>query len=102
MSALGDRPACEVTTRDVEDLLRTIAGTGAAPRTVNKARQLVCAIFNYGMRPSTYALATNPAQHADRRREPDAALLSFYSPEQVELSLRRLLTVPIAIRTVQL
>jgi integrase len=84
MAALGDRPAREVTTREVEDLLRTIAATGAAPRTVNKARQLVCAIFNYGMRPSTYALATNPAQHADRRREPDQALLAFYSPAQVE------------------
>ncbi|MBV8945700.1 MAG: hypothetical protein JOZ95_09775 [Solirubrobacterales bacterium] len=84
MAGLGDRPAREVTTREVEDLLRTIAGTGAAPRTVNKARQLVCAIFNYGMRPSTYALATNPAQHADRRREPDQAPLAFYSPGQVE------------------
>jgi integrase len=84
MAALGDRPAREVTTREVEDLLRTIAGTGAAPRTVNKARQLVCAIFNYGVRPSTYALAANPAQHADRRREPDQALVAFYSPAQVE------------------
>jgi integrase len=84
MAALGDRPAREVTTREVEDLLRTIAATGAAPRTANKARQLVCAIFNYGMRPSTYALATNPAQDADRRREPDQALLAFYSPGQVE------------------
>ena len=84
MAALGDRPAREVTTREVEELLRTIAATGAAPRTVNKARQLVCAIFNYGMRPSTYALAANPAQHADRRREPDQALVAFYSPAQVE------------------
>ncbi len=84
MAALADRPVREVTTREVEDLLRTIAATGAAARTVNKARQLVCAIFNYGMRPSTYALATNPAQHADRRREPDQALLAFYSPTQVE------------------
>ena len=84
MAALGDRPAREVTTREVEELLRTIAATGAAPRTVNKARQLVCAIFNYGRRPSTYALATNPAQHADRRREPDQATLAFYSPAEVE------------------
>jgi integrase len=90
MVALGDRPAREVTTREVEDLLRTIAATGAAPRTVNKARQLVCAIFNYGMRPSTYALATNPAQHADRRREPDQALLAFYSSGQVEALARAL------------
>ena len=84
MAALGDRPAREVTTREVEELLRTIAATGAAPRTVNKARQLVCAIFNYGMRPSTYALPANPAQHADRRREPDQAMVAFYSPAQVE------------------
>src|ERR1700761_8606940 len=67
MAALGKRPAREVTTREVEDLLRLISGTGVAARTVNKARQLICAIFNYGTRPSTYALATNPAQHADRR-----------------------------------
>ena len=84
LAALGDRPAREVTTREVEELLRTIAASGAAPRTVNKARQRVCAIFNYGKRPSTHALTTNPAQHADRRREPDAAPLAFYSPAQVE------------------
>jgi integrase len=90
MSALGDRPACEITTRAVEDLLRSVASTGVAPRTVNKVRQLVCAIFNYGMRPSTYALESNAARHADRRREPDPAPLAFYSPEQVETLARAL------------
>ena len=84
MAALGDRPAREVTTREVEDLLRAIARTGVAPRTVNKARQLICAIFSYGMRPSTFDLPSNPATHADRRREPEASPLAFYSPEQVE------------------
>jgi integrase len=84
MSALGERPAREVTTREIEELLRSISSTGVAPRTVNKARQLVCAIFNYGTRPSTYALPANPAQQSDRRREPDAAALAFYSPEQIE------------------
>ena len=88
MTALGDRPAREVTTREVEDLLRSITGTGVAPRTVNKARQLICAIFNYGTRPSTYGPTSNPAQHADRRREPDAAPLAFYSPEQIETLAR--------------
>jgi integrase len=65
-------------------LLRSISATGVAPRTVNKARQLVCAIFNYGTRPSTFALPATPARHADRRREPDTATLAFYSPEQIE------------------
>jgi integrase len=85
MSALGDRPAREVTTREVEDLLRSVATGGVAPRTVNKVRQLICAIFNYGMRPSTYGLSINPANHADRRTEPERAVVAFYSPEQIEM-----------------
>jgi integrase len=84
MAALGDRPVREVTTREIEDLLRSVSFTGVAPRTVNKVRQLVCAIFSYGMRPSTYGLPSNPAAYADRRREPDHGPLAFYSPEQVE------------------
>lgn len=90
MSALGDRPAREVTTRDIEDLLRSVASTGVSPRTVNKVRQLVCAIFSYGMRPSTYGLAANPAVYADRRREPDRRPLAFYAPEQIEELARSL------------
>jgi integrase len=90
MAALGDRPAREVTTREVEDLLRSIARTSVGRRTVNKARQLICAIFNYGIRPSTYGHPSNPAKHADRRREPDVRPLAFYSPEQVEALARAL------------
>jgi integrase len=84
IGALGDRPAREVTTREIEDLLRSIAATGVAPRTVNKVRQLVCAIFNYGMRPSTYGLLVNPATHADRRAVPERAVVAFFSPPQIE------------------
>jgi hypothetical protein len=92
MSALGDRPAREVTPREVEDLLRAISSTGVAPRTVNKVRQLVCAIFKYGARPSTYALPTNPAAHADRRAELERGPLALYSPQQVEVLARSLTT----------
>jgi integrase len=90
MGALGNRPAREITTREIEDLLRAVSTTGVAPRTVNKVRQLICAIFNYGMRPSTYGLATNSATYADRRREPERASLAFYSPEQIEELARSL------------
>lgn len=90
IATLGDRPAREVTTREVEDLLRSVATTGVAPRTVNKVLQLVCAIFNYGTRASTYGLPVNPATHADRRAEPERAVLAFYAPEQVEALARSL------------
>ncbi len=90
MAALGGRRIREITTREVEQLLRTVASTGVSPRTVNKTRQLVSAIFNYGTRPSTYELAANPAKHADRRTEPEPGPLAFYSPEQIEALARAL------------
>jgi integrase len=107
IAALGDKPAASISTRDVEDVLRKVAAprakrmreesgktvtvaTRVAPRTVNQHRQLMCAIFNYAMRPSTYGLASNPAKHADRRREPERGPLAFYSPEQIEALARAL------------
>jgi len=105
MVALGDKPAAAISTRDIENVLRRVAAprekrvldeagtsrtvtTRVAPRTVNQYRQLVCAIFNYAMRPSTYGFAANPARFADRRREPERGPLAFYTPEQIEALAR--------------
>ena len=90
MAALGDRPASEITTRDVNRLLGDIAATGASPRTVNKHRQLVCAVFSFGCQEATFALPRNPARAADRRTEPERARLDYYSPEEVEALARAL------------
>ena len=84
MAALGDRRAASVTTREVEDLLASVAESGASPRTVNKHRELVCAIYNYGSRGSTFGLPANPAAATDKRRQPRAAPLRYYTPEEVE------------------
>ncbi len=88
MKALGDRPAVEISTREVNQLLREFAATGVSPRTVNKMRQLVCAIFNYGMKPGTWDLKENPVTWADRRREPTPSPLPYFSVEQVEALAR--------------
>lgn len=90
MAALGDRPAAKITTREIEDVLTTISETGALPRTVNKHRNVIAAVFSYGCKPSTYALPGNPAKDADRRREPHPGALVFYSPEEVEAIARAL------------
>jgi integrase len=90
MTALGDRPATGITTRNVNALLADVAATGASPRTVNKHRQLVCAIFSFGCREATFALPHNPARAADRRAEPERARLDYYSPEEVEALARAL------------
>jgi integrase len=84
MRALGDTPAQEITTRDVDTLLRTIADTGVSARAVNKTRNIIAAAFNYGMRESAFGLPINPALAADVRREPHPGVLLYYSPAEVE------------------
>ncbi len=90
MAALGDRPASKITTREIEAVLTTISETGASPRTVNKHRNVIAAVFGYGCKASTYALSANPAKGADKRREPHPGALVFYSPEEIEAIARAL------------
>lgn len=90
MARLGDRPAIDITTREINDLLRAVAKTGVSPRTVNKHRQLISAIFGYACQEATYGLPKNPAQASDRRTEPEPARLDFYSSEEVEALARSL------------
>jgi integrase len=84
MAAFGDRPAREITTRDVAEYLRGLDQCGKSPRMVNKHRQAICAIFSYGMREDAYSLDANPAAGTTKRREPPPAVLDFYEPEEVE------------------
>ena len=61
MKALGDRAAAKITVRDVEACSHRSRRPGVSARTVNKHRAIVSAIFNYGMRESTFGLPANPA-----------------------------------------
>jgi integrase len=88
MSALGDRPAKAITTWDVAEYLRRLDKDGATPRTVNKHRQVISAIYGYGMREDTYRLSLNPAAATTKRREPPPAVLDFYETEEVEAIAR--------------
>jgi integrase len=90
MASLGDRPATRVTVRDVEALLASVSEAGGSPRSVNKHRALVSAIFNYGRKESAVGLPGNPAAETDKRREPGPGALVFYSPEEVEALARAL------------
>jgi integrase len=90
MGALGDKPATKVTTAEVEQVLRTVAKTDVTPRTVNHYREIICAVFNYGMRPGAFSLPTNPAKFADRRRAAAPGPLIFYTYDEVEALARAL------------
>jgi integrase len=82
MAALGDRPATEVTTREIAALLDALADSGVTPRTVNQRRATLLAIFNYGRKHA--GLRGNPVEGTDKRREPQRAPLDTYTATEVE------------------
>jgi integrase len=88
MDALGARAVKDLTTRDVAEYLRSLDKAGASVRTVNKHRQVISAAFSFGMREDTYRLPANPVAATNKRREPPAAVLDFYEPEEVEAIAR--------------
>jgi integrase len=88
MQAFGDKPVSEVTTTDVSRFLRLLDGEGFTPRNVNKYRQVLQAMFTYACRDDTFALAANPVEHTDKRREPQPAALDYYEVEEVEALAR--------------
>ena len=90
MRTFGNKPSDEIRTRDVNKFLDKIASAGVSPRTVNKHRQLISAIYGYGCQEATFGLPRNPATAADRRQEPERARLEFYSPEEIEALARAL------------
>ncbi len=85
MAAFGDRPAAKVTTREVSAFLRGLDRQGVSPRSVNKNRQVLSAIFGYACRADTHSLPSNPVAATIKRREQPPAVLDFYEPEEVEM-----------------
>jgi integrase len=90
MSALGDRPAGRVTATEIDALLRRVAKSGVSPRTVNHTREILGAIFSFGMKSTAFQLPSNPVKGTDRRRVPESGVLLFYSPEEIESLARAL------------
>ncbi len=89
MAALGDTPAHEVTVAQVEALLRAVAGEGVSARTVNKHRETLRTIFNYGMsRVSGFELTMNPAAETPLRKQDPPGRLEVYDVDQIEALAR--------------
>jgi integrase len=88
MHALGDHAIAEVTTSDVASFLRGLERGGMSPRSVNKHREVLSAMFAYAQREDTYALDHNPVTGTSKRRELPPAVLDFFEPEEIEALAR--------------
>ena len=69
---------------EVSTFLRKLDSEGVSPRSVNKNRQVLSAIFGFACRVDTHGLPSNPVAGTTKRREPPAGVLDFYEPEEVE------------------
>lgn len=88
LTAFGDRPVDQVSTREVSLFLRELDAAGFSPRNVNKYRQVLQAMFTYACRVDTFNLAGNPVAKTDKRREPPPVALDYYEVEEVEALAR--------------
>jgi integrase len=84
LGALGDLQVAKVTTRDIANFLRRLERDGLSPRSVNKHREVLSAMFSYARREDTYALPHNPVDATNKRREMPPAVLDFFEPEEIE------------------
>ena len=77
--------------RHIDAILVAHAREGVGVRSVNKHRQVLAAIFNFGLRPenaSRWQLTANPASATVKRKEPGAARLDVFTVEQIESMAR--------------
>lgn len=84
MKAFGDRPAGQVTTKEVGAFLRLLDREGLSARNVNKHREVLASMFAYGCRSDTFALPANPVDRTDKRRQPRPTTLDYYEVDEVE------------------
>ncbi len=85
MKALGDRPAAQITTLEINELLNSVAAMGVSAKTVTRSRQILSAVFYYGMKEGNgFDLPRNPVTNAHRRRIAPAKPLVYHKPADIE------------------
>ena len=85
MRFLGDIPAHQITPADIEEVFDEYDELGRSGRTINKVREQLRAIFNYGCDPRRgWDLESNPAVPTDRRPVNTPGAIKYFEIEQVE------------------
>lgn len=85
LARFGDQPARSITVEEIDEFLDNLGADDVSVRTVNRYREVMRAVFNFGAtRRSTFALTENPAAESTYRRQDAAARLEVFDVEQIE------------------
>jgi integrase len=83
MRTFGGRRLADIETEDVSRFLYDLDRDGMSPRSVNKHRQVLHAIFEYAKRRDTFGLPLNPAAETTRRPEDGMKPIDVLEPWEV-------------------
>jgi len=84
MRQFGGRKATSITTAEFAAFLDSLVVEGLAPRTVNKYREILHAMYEFGNRPGTFSLTNNPVSATEKQRTDGPSRADTFSLNEVE------------------
>lgn len=84
MSEFGGRGATSIKTAEVASFLDALVVEGLAPRTVNKYREILHAMYEFGKRPGSFGLTENPVTATEKQRTDGPERADTFSLDEVE------------------
>ncbi len=84
MRQFGGREATSITTAEFTAFLDALAVEGLAPRTVNKYREILHAMYEFGKRPGAFGFTDNPVSETEKQRTDGAPRVETFALDELE------------------
>ncbi len=84
MRQFGGREATSITTAEFATFLDALVVEGLAPRTVNKYREILHAMYEFAKRPGTFGLTVNPVTETEKQRIDGFRRVETFSLDELE------------------
>lgn len=84
MRQFGGREATSITTAEFAAFIDSLVVEGLAPRSVNKYREILHAMFEFGKRPGTFGLTNNPVTETEKQRTDGPRRVETFTLDELE------------------
>lgn len=84
MRRFAGREAKSITPDEFAAFLDSLVVEGLAPRTVNKYREILHAMYEFGKRPGTFGLTRNPVSETEKQRTDGPSRVETFTLDELE------------------
>jgi len=84
MRRFGGREAISISAAEFAAFFDALAVEGLAPRTVNKYREILHAMYEFGKRPGTFGFTHNPVTETEKQRTDGARRVETFTVDELE------------------